>query len=81
MPDNRDVWPHAPPHLLEQAGVFMVTGGTYGKLHHFRQPARLDLPEHALLSLYPEYGWEVRAWAVFSNHYHIIAHSPKDRRT
>ena len=23
-----------------------------------------------------EFGWQLEAWAVFSNHYHIVAHSP-----
>jgi putative transposase len=23
-----------------------------------------------------EFGWQLEAWAVFSNHYHFVAHSP-----
>jgi putative transposase len=29
-----------------------------------------------LLSLTEKYGWRLEAWAVFSNHYHFVAHSP-----
>ena len=25
-----------------------------------------------------DYGWQFEAWAVFSNHYHFVAHSPPD---
>jgi len=26
-----------------------------------------------------EFGWALEAWAVFSNHYHFVAHSPFDQ--
>jgi hypothetical protein len=25
-----------------------------------------------------QFGWQLEAWAVFSNHHHFIAHSPAD---
>ncbi len=31
-----------------------------------------------LLSVAHDFGWELEAWAVFSNHYHFIAHSPEE---
>jgi putative transposase len=30
------------------------------------------------LRLAQERGWELDAWAVFSNHYHFVAHAPPD---
>jgi putative transposase len=71
MPD----WPHAPVHRLTEAGAYMVTAGTYRKVHHFRDPGRLTLLQDQLLSLALESAWQLQAWAVFSNHYHFIATS------
>ncbi|HXI12771.1 MAG TPA: transposase [Thermoanaerobaculia bacterium] len=71
-------WPHAPVHELHEPGAYMVTGSTYQKIHHFRSPARLEFLQKSLLTLAEEYGWQMQAWAVFSNHYHFVAMSPGD---
>jgi putative transposase len=70
-------WPHAPTHQLSQAGTYFVTAGTYRKAHHFGTSERLDVLQRGLLKLAAEYGWHLEAWAVFSNHYHFVAHSPE----
>jgi putative transposase len=72
-------WPHAPVHRLDAAGAYMVTAGTYQKAHRFRGPDRLKLLQDQLLSLALQYGWQLQAWAVFSNHYHFVALSPDNR--
>jgi putative transposase len=56
----------------------MVTAGTYQKEHYFQSSARLQLLHNALLYISKSNDWELHAWAVFSNHYHFIATSPKD---
>lgn len=76
MPANETGWPHAPTHQLATAGTFMVTAGTYRNAHHFHDPERLGVLQRGLLKLAAESGWQLGAWAVFSNHYHFIAHSP-----
>ncbi len=68
-------WPHAPRHRLSEAGTYIVTAGTYLKDHYFRSPARLDYLEANLLSSANEAGWQLEAWAVFSNHYHFVGHA------
>jgi putative transposase len=68
-------WPHAPLHRLSEQGTYIVTAGTYGKEHHFRGADRLDLLEAALLSGAKGAGWQLEAWAVFSNHYHFVGHA------
>jgi putative transposase len=70
-------WPHAPVHRLSEAGVYLVTAGTYRKEHFFRGDDRLDLLQSSLLCLAKQYGWQLEAWAVFSNHYHFVAQSPE----
>lgn len=71
-------WPHAPLHRLDEAGAYIVTAGTYEKQHHFLTQERLTFLHDRLLVLTAQYGWQLQAWAVFSNHYHFIACSPAD---
>ena len=74
-------WPHAPVHKLDEQGAFIVTAGTYLKAHHFKKPALLDLLQATLFSEAERFGWQMQAWALFSNHYHFVALSPTDART
>jgi putative transposase len=74
-------WPHAPVHRLSEAGVYIVTAGTYLKEHFFRSSERLEFLCDALLAQGEEYGWQLQAWAVFSNHYHFVALSPRNAAT
>ncbi len=69
-------WPHAPTHQLAESGTYFVTAGTYLKEHHFRTPEQLDALQCGLLSVTRDFSWKLVAWAVFSNHYHFVAHSP-----
>jgi putative transposase len=78
MPESALPWPHAPTHQLSENGTYFVTAGTYFKAHHFRTPQRLDVLQRGLLTVACNFGWELEAWAVFSNHYHFVAHSPSD---
>lgn len=74
-------WPHAPVHRLGDGGAFMVTCGTYLKQHFFREPERRTVVQDTLLKLADELGWRLQAWAIFSNHYHFVAISPRDAAT
>jgi putative transposase len=71
-------WPHAPPHMLRDQGIYMVTAATYLKAHHFQSQERLQLLHDRLLSLSKAFEWELHAWAVFSNPYHFVARSSTD---
>ncbi|MFN3408312.1 MAG: transposase [Limisphaerales bacterium] len=70
-------WPHAPMHCLDARGTFFVTASTYGREHHFRGRERLAVLHRGLLKLASDFEWRLEAWAVFSNHYHFVAHSPE----
>ena len=59
----------------------MVTAGTYDKEHLFRDGPRLRLLHDALLTIADRHGWRLEAWAVFPNHYHLVAASPADSST
>jgi putative transposase len=71
-------WPHAPPHRLSVGGTFFITAGTYAKQHHFAGAERLSELQEELLKCFRESEWQIEAWAVFSNHYHCLTHSPPD---
>ena len=74
-PSARPDWPHAPTHRLSDLGTFVVTAATHDKAHLFRGADRLSLLEGELLRLARQYGLALEAWAVFSNHYHFVAHT------
>jgi len=76
MPEPKIPWPHAPPHRLTDRGTYFVTASTYQKVHYFKGAARLRVLQRGLLSVTKQFGWQLEAWAVFSNHYHFVAHSP-----
>jgi putative transposase len=69
-------WPHAPRHELSARGTYFLTAGTYRKEHHFRGAQRLKVLHRRLLTVARDFGWHLEAWAVFSNHYHFVGHSP-----
>ena len=72
----RRFWPHAPLHRLGAGGTFIVTSGTYRKIHRFTDEKRLKGLHDGLLRYAKRYSWQLEAWAVFSNHYHFVGHSP-----
>ena len=77
MPLPPTPWPHAPTHQLSDRATYFVTAGTYLKLHHFRGRERLAVLHRGLLSVARDFAWQFEAWAVFSNHYHFVAKSPR----
>jgi putative transposase len=74
-------WPHAPEHRLSVRGTYFVSASTYLHEHHFRGKERLAVLHRGLLNVAARFGWQLEAWAVFSNHYHFVGHSPADHDT
>ena len=64
-------------HKLGAAGAYFVTASTYHKTPFFAGEERLDALHGGLLKYAGEHRWRIEAWAVFSNHYHFIGHSPE----
>jgi putative transposase len=60
----------------------MVTARCRGRVHHFQSEERRDHLLQQLAGLAEQYSWTLEAWAVMSNHYHLVAHSdaPKNLR-
>jgi putative transposase len=76
VPEPKIHWPHAPTHQFHERGTYFVTAATHLKQHHFRGAQRLQVLHRGLLSVIERFGCQLEAWAVFSNHYHFVAHSP-----
>ncbi len=72
-PHSKIPWPHAPVHKLDENAVYFVTAGTLHKERFFIDRDRLDLLQRKLMELATQYHWQLEAWALFSNHYHIVA--------
>ncbi len=66
-------WPHAPAHHFTPRGVYMLTAGTFHKEPLFDTPDRLDLVLGLIFQHATEAGIALQAWAVLSNHYHLVA--------
>jgi putative transposase len=81
MSADETPWPHAPEHRLSVCGTYLVSASTYLRQHHFRGKARLAVLHRGLLKVTADFGWQLEAWAVFSNHYHFVGHSPADQAT
>jgi putative transposase len=73
-------WPHAPVHRLADNAVYFVTASTLHKQPLFDTPEKMDLLERLLLSFARQFGWQLEAWAVFANHYHLVARGHPDSR-
>jgi len=71
-------WPHAPVQRMCEHGIYFVTAGTLHKQHRFDTPAKRDMLERMLLSLARKSVWQLEAWAVLVNHYHIVVRGAPD---
>src|SRR5215470_12393511 len=74
-------WHHRPVHLFAPNTSYIVTAGTLHKQHYFQGVERLQRLQEELFAATTAYGWELQAWALFSNHYHFIASTPADATT
>ncbi len=71
-------WHHAPLHRTKSTGAYMITGGTVNKEHLFHSTESLDILQATLQESIEQYRLGIRAWALFSNHYHLILLSYDD---
>lgn len=65
-------WPHAPLHRFDDSGVYFITGATLYKQHFYKAPTALDVLQDLLFSHARRFDCELQAWALLSNHYHLV---------
>ena len=69
-------WHHAPPHEFIPNSIYMVTAATHHKVPLFDTPEALDYLLNTIHAECQRFGWIPEAWAVFNNHYHLVARGP-----
>jgi len=60
-------WPHAPPHLFLPGETYLITCGTYKKVHCLKSPQHLSLVRNALFEHSLQFGWRLDACAILIN--------------
>lgn len=74
-------WAHGPSHLFASGHAYIITAGTYEKTCFFKTPERRTMLLETLKQQAQRLGWSLEAWAVLSDHYHVVAHAPRDGAT
>ncbi len=81
MIEKYKTYPHTPAHLFESNSIYMVTGGTYKK----RDLLRGEKPKlrwyTSLVKACQQYNWQILAWVILDNHYHIMLEAPEEAGT
>jgi putative transposase len=72
---------HSPSHLFLPGSTYIVTSSTYQKHRLFDTPAKLDFLQQTLFEETMRVGWNLEAWAVMANHYHVITQAPQGAET
>ena len=70
-------WPHAPSRSVTEPGTYILTSATYHKEHLFADRECLDHLTDTILETALEHGWQLQAWAIFPNHYHLVGFSDR----
>ena len=78
MDASRQQWHHAPSHLFVPGAACMITAATDRKAHLLDTPPKRDIVLACLFEEMAVRDWRVEAWAVLSNHYHLVAHAPEN---
>ena len=73
--------PHNPPHLFLADTMYMLTASIYQNESLIRSSNRKQQWVESFLKSAKIYGWQVIAWVVLHNHYHVIIHAPKNADT
>jgi len=68
-------WHHSPLHVFMPDATYIVTASTAHRAPLFVGDIRLAMVQDALFEVAQSYDWELQAWAIFPNHYHLVAHT------
>jgi putative transposase len=64
--------PHQPPHPVRGESLYLLTAACYEHCHHISTPKRRSALLDLLFERFIYAGMEIRAWAVLTNHYHLL---------
>lgn len=68
---------HNPPHLFLDETYYMITTGTYKKIHHLKRDEDKKLLFEIITEFCDEFEWRLEEWVILNNHYHLMAKSRK----
>ena len=66
--------PHQPPHLAVDQTLYLLTAACYEHRAHMHTAERRQAVLDLLFEQFIHRGMEIQAWAVLSNHYHLLVH-------
>ena len=69
--------PHNPPHLFVPNALYMLTAAIYRGTNLIESSKRKTEWRDACHEAARIYGWQIIAWVVLHNHYHVIVRSPE----
>jgi putative transposase len=72
---------HTPAHLFRADAIYMITGSIYQRRDLMCSSARKSQWKDSFLRASALYGWDILAWVVLTNHYHVLVQSPKHSAT
>lgn len=63
---------HEPAHKFDFKGAYCITAATLHNKYLFNTPEKLSMMQSVIFEQTKKYAWELKAWAIFNNHYHLI---------
>jgi putative transposase len=69
--------PHNPPHWFVPNALYMLTAAIYRGVDLIESPKRKTQWRDAFYESAKIYQWQIIAWVVLQNHYHVIVQSPE----
>lgn len=75
------VYPHNPPHYFVPNAMYMITGAILHNQNLLNEDKKKQLVLETLLERSKSLGWNLEAWSVLNNHYHVVAQAPADGNT
>jgi putative transposase len=71
-------YPHNPPHLFLPNVAYLITARMWRRERMMDTADKKAFFFHALMNQAAAYHWELEAWAILGNHYHLVARSPEE---
>ena len=68
---------HAPPHLHNVAGEYLITAACYEHRDIFEQPDELSWLTSETLDAFQRAGLKCPAWVFLTNHYHVLVETER----
>ena len=69
--------PSRPCAPFRSSGAYIITAAAYDKLPYLHDDARKQQWRPSLAFVAEREGWDVVAWVVLSNHYHVLMQEPE----